>query len=569
MKELFFNSILIADISKKTAKLQVFSKGFNVITSSDNHVGKSSLIKSLYYALGAEIEFDSTWDKNSKIYIVNFEVDKKNYKIARFLKKFVLFENEEIILFTDSVTKDLAKKLEEIFDFGVYLPNRNDNKIELAPPVFMFMPYYIDQDRGWTEIYDSFSHLEQYTKDARIKSLYYHLGIYNRATIELMARKDSLSLQLKQLEEEGSRLQVVISVLSDELKNIVPAVNVEELERNLILPKEKIAMLVEQIGKKRNEIQKLETTLQNHQYQLNTINMLHQHVIHTPIDSPVQNILACPKCGYVMDKEIFEIVEKNYTSLSRQYAKQQILLLIQRIDEKLGKLKIDYIELMNKLKEAEAVYDETKSAYDIYLAQKGLSSTFNNMSKNYEKKLFEQAKVKDAIHDISSELNKLPNKKEVEKKYIEFTKENLVSLGAWEEAYEGKIKLLKPLKGQGTLNNKIILSQVIALFETMDSMQIKSNRFPFIIDSPRGNEASYISSKEILKLIFRINSISQIILVTMDFANYKDSISYEGEINIVTLEQKYTLLIETVYKDHLEEIESLHDLFSNFKKMDL
>ena len=80
MKELFFNSILIADISKKTAKLQVFSKGFNVITSSDNHVGKSSLIKSLYYALGAEIEFDSTWDKNSKIYIVNFEVDKKKYK---------------------------------------------------------------------------------------------------------------------------------------------------------------------------------------------------------------------------------------------------------------------------------------------------------------------------------------------------------------------------------------------------------------------------------------------------------------------------------------------------------
>ena len=43
MKEVFFQNILIADISKKVAKWQQFSKGLNVVTGIDNHVGKSQI----------------------------------------------------------------------------------------------------------------------------------------------------------------------------------------------------------------------------------------------------------------------------------------------------------------------------------------------------------------------------------------------------------------------------------------------------------------------------------------------------------------------------------------------
>lgn len=55
MNEMYFKSILIADIKEKTARFQKFQKGFNVITSQENHVGKSSMLKSLYYAMGAEM----------------------------------------------------------------------------------------------------------------------------------------------------------------------------------------------------------------------------------------------------------------------------------------------------------------------------------------------------------------------------------------------------------------------------------------------------------------------------------------------------------------------------------
>ena len=95
MNEMYFKSILIADIQEKTACFQKFEKGFNVVTSHENHVGKSSLLKSLYYALGAEVEYDNIWGKNSKIYIVNIYVNGKNYTISRFQRCYAIFKNND------------------------------------------------------------------------------------------------------------------------------------------------------------------------------------------------------------------------------------------------------------------------------------------------------------------------------------------------------------------------------------------------------------------------------------------------------------------------------------------
>lgn len=46
MKEVYFKQIMIADLQNKTARVQPFEKGLNVVTSIDNHVGKSSLLNS-------------------------------------------------------------------------------------------------------------------------------------------------------------------------------------------------------------------------------------------------------------------------------------------------------------------------------------------------------------------------------------------------------------------------------------------------------------------------------------------------------------------------------------------
>lgn len=148
MKKLYFKSILISDVQKHKAHFQEFIEGFNVVTSMDNHVGKSSLLKSLYYTLGAEVGYDDIWDKNSKLYVVTFCINGQDYRIVRFQKSFAIFKGDNLLLLTRNVSHDLAGVVEEILGFSVYLPNKTTKKIELAPPVFTFMPYYIDQDTG-------------------------------------------------------------------------------------------------------------------------------------------------------------------------------------------------------------------------------------------------------------------------------------------------------------------------------------------------------------------------------------------------------------------------------------
>ena len=245
MKNVYFKSIIIADLQSETARSQTFEKGFNVITSADNHVGKSSLLKSLYYTLGAEVKFDSVWTRQPKMYVLSLDVDGKEYCVARFGKNYAVFEDNELLKITDSVSRELAPLIGEIFGFSVYLPNKKTKKIEMAPPAFMFLPYYIDQDKGWNNLYGSFESIDQYQKDDRIKSLYYHLNIYTKETIQLMAKYDLLKEQEGNLQSEINRLKTIVEALQEEIGNLPPADDEAELEAHLEIPKERIEKLVE------------------------------------------------------------------------------------------------------------------------------------------------------------------------------------------------------------------------------------------------------------------------------------------------------------------------------------
>ena len=121
---------------------------------------------------------------------------------------------------------------------------------------------------------------------------------------------------------------------------------------------------------------------------------------------------------------------------------------------------------------------------------------------------------------------------------------------------------MKPINAQGTLRNKIILAQEVALFQTMEDLELNVNKFPFVIDSPRGNEASELSSKEILKLIVNIDSIPQIIISTVDFESFQKNLNYTGNIEITSLTEQYKLLNKEMYEENIDEINTMRELFA-------
>lgn len=363
MDGMLFKEILIADINAHKAYRQQFSAGQNVVTSRDNHVGKSSLLKSLYYALGAEVEYDHEWDKSSKLYIVTFEVKKKEYRIVRFCKHFAVFCQGKLLLLTDSVTKELSPLLEKIFGFAVYLPSKKTSKVELSPPAFSFLPYYIDQDNGWSGLYESFSNIDQYKKDDRIKSLYYHLKIYTKATVQEMADRDRLKDEITNLETERDRVYIILLALTEEIRNLPSVQDIEELESNLDIPKTRIKTSIAKLGKLRNQIQHLEIALAQHTHQLQTIQEYRKiKVKHQPHTSKAENI--CPRCGYIFDDELYHIILENYASTSEEYLDQQIQLIIDSINADLNHAKHQYVKLSQKIKKEETAFKVQQDSFD-------------------------------------------------------------------------------------------------------------------------------------------------------------------------------------------------------------
>ena len=557
MDGMLFKEILIADINTHKAYRQHFSAGLNVVTSRDNHVGKSSLLKSLYYTLGAEVEYDHEWGRSSKLYILTFEVKKKEYRIVRFCKRFAVFCQGKLLLLTDSVTKELSPLLEKIFGFAVYLPNKKTSKVELSPPAFSFLPYYIDQDNGWSGLYDSFANIDQYKKDDRIKSLYYHLKIYTKATVQEMADRDRLKDEIINLEADRDRVHTILLALTEEVRNLPSVQDLEELESNLDIPKKRIKSLITKLGKLRNQIQRLETALEQHTHQLQTIQEYREIKAKHQSNSPkTENI--CPRCGYIFDDELYRIILENYSSTSEEYLDQQIQLIIDSINADLKHAKHEYVKLSQKIKKEETSFKVQQDTFDTYIRQRGLQKSIARFNEELTGIRAQITKNQEDIEKLNKSIRSMPNKKEIEAKYIECVKANIIHLGAWSEKYEKKIKLLNPIIAQGTLENKIILAQVIGLFQTMEHFKTNVIRFPFVVDSPRAKEPSFESSKEILKMISEINMLPQVILATMDYHDFSEGLPVPARI--IELSEQWHLLNSEDYNNNISEIDSMFSL---------
>ena len=377
-----------------------------------------------------------------------------------------------------------------------------------------------------------------------------------KSTVELMAKRDWLKDELETLQKESERLQVILTALNGEMGNLPPADNIEELEEQLEIPKERIRLLMDQVGETRNVVQEGEMALTQHQRQLHIV----QNYQLPITDKGTQTVYTCPHCGYTFDEEIFNIVRANYSEQNEEYLCQQIQLIIDSVSQKLAFAKERYVSLMEELKREEAFHAE-KDEFELYVRRRGLQDSVRRFSGDLNRVRIRNAEIIAEIREISKEIRRLPNKKDVEEKYIECVRLNIIALDAWNPAYEGNIKLLQPIKAQGTLENKIILAQFVGLFQTMDYFKSSATRFPFVVDSPRAKEASLTSSKDILKMIAQLEMLPQIILATIDFEDFKDEI--KTPTTVITLTEQRKLLRDSDYTDNADYITAMAELLKN------
>lgn len=160
MLNLKFKRLLILSNSIKSANQFEFSETLNLITAVDNSVGKSTLVKLLFWGVGCEPTLDTNWDTTDSKTIVEFNVDTNDYIVKRYKNQISLKINNEDFVDYEKITGEYSQKVAEILEFKALLPNRSSGLMETPPPAFYFLPFYIDQKRSWSKAWDNFEKLE-------------------------------------------------------------------------------------------------------------------------------------------------------------------------------------------------------------------------------------------------------------------------------------------------------------------------------------------------------------------------------------------------------------------------
>lgn len=209
MKRLRFESLELLSLRERKARKVVFHPQTTVIIGT-NDVGKSSVIKSLYWAFGASpVITHPTWSGANVKAMVTFTIDDVQYRIVRDHGVIGIFDGDgQKLLVTSQITKELGPYLAKLLDFQLILTNRQGEP-EIPPPAFAFLPFFIDQDSGWTKPLESFADLGQYT-DFRKSLLEFHTGILPNEYYQLEADRRRLLIDQRALEADRRVIQKAV-----------------------------------------------------------------------------------------------------------------------------------------------------------------------------------------------------------------------------------------------------------------------------------------------------------------------------------------------------------------------
>lgn len=152
----FSNLYLLSQRERRGLKVP-FRKPVTVIRA-ENGMGKSAVAKSLYETFGATPHrVDQPWRGAGVSAAVQFSVDHSRFTMVRGVGAYGVFDAEgKQLISTSDVEGSLAPFLADLLNFHLVMPGKGGASV-VPPPAYIFAPYYIDQDGGWSKAWSSFA----------------------------------------------------------------------------------------------------------------------------------------------------------------------------------------------------------------------------------------------------------------------------------------------------------------------------------------------------------------------------------------------------------------------------
>jgi len=208
MRNLRFSKLYLLSQNER-AGLEISFGDRPTLVRAPNQHGKSAILKSLYEAFGAQPhKVDDSWKRASVTSLIEFSVQGTNYAILKAAGYYSIFDsNKTLLLSTNKVSDELAPFLARLLNFSLVMVDKKD-QVRIPPPAYIFAPFYVDQDHGWTAAWSSFSRM--YLPNSARTLSEYHSGIRPNDYYEAMAERDRLRALAQTLEVERKAIDDAI-----------------------------------------------------------------------------------------------------------------------------------------------------------------------------------------------------------------------------------------------------------------------------------------------------------------------------------------------------------------------
>jgi energy-coupling factor transporter ATP-binding protein EcfA2 len=568
VKSLVFRELWILSKAEKAGINLSLSPNVNLLIG-ENDVGKSTLIKSFYHCLGADTPQinNAVWRRANPIYCVKFEIGEKEYHIVRDEKYFGVFDGGKKLISRHvgvGGKNGIAKFINKLLDFDVELERQADGKLGFAGPAFYFLPFYVDQDEGWSTSWSSFVGLKQFSNYRRLM-LDYHLGVRPQTYYD--AKKREIELQEQLATAQGERLSMQAARNSVEKRKVRTQVDLDPAAFRA-----ELESVVDQYNGIYGQQQGVLSRIKDFRNQRNAVDteleILRKAIGELDADyryseSPeTPDVVGCPTCGTEFCNsftERFGILDDidHCHALVDQWLKKRSEITIQ-----LEQVEDEYKQVSAQLKEVEATLARTKENVTLseLIASEGMKEMISSLNGDIQEMLTREEGINSKISKNADGLKvDGARKNKIVTWYKARMKEYLNALNVGVLSEDDYKSLDNQIKNNalGSDLPRALLAQYFAFLSTMNEF----NSFvlsPMLIDSPFQQEQDPTNKKAILDFILSKKlKGQQMILATISVDEFSDSSELENTV-MHKLDNKLSVLRQDLYQAVLTDIGDMH-----------
>lgn len=555
MQSLKFTQLLLLSNSTRSANRFKFKDRMNLITADDNSVGKSSLVKLIFYALGCETTLDSTWQNLDCKVLLCFEVGNNKFQILRYKNSITLKENDKTKEVFSKITGDYSKRFASIVGFQALLPRSNSDEfiLDTPPPAYYFVPYYIDQIKSWAKAWDNFENLGQF-QDWRKNIIKYHVGLLKPDYFEYEEKVFEKKNKAKLAEVSLNRIQTTLDVVGSYVPPFLATIDKEVFSKMTLEIEESLRKLTSQQEEIFGRLSKDEGNKVYLEHQKNISEKIIKELdddYKFTIEYLPDDEVVCPLCGVVHENSI---INRASILTDKQQAESQLENIQNDLDKTCKSLVKNKIEIekvrsaIDVINSKYVLHDEEDKEIPLvsYIDAFAVSSVQLKVEGTKIEKAAEIKLLEGDISDIKKEQKELYTKEDIEliNNTFQTTLQSFVSIIDAEAVNLSEVnsptdynKIVK--EGGAADGTRAVLAYYLAVYSIIEKFG-NEVLAPMVIDTPNQQEQSLSNYDKIVDLIINhLPKNTQIILCAMDNDILKP---FKDKAHIIRLKKATRLL---------------------------